>query len=44
VHDLAEQYEADIADSTRVKPVEFYKRGLYERTKESFARLFSGVL
>jgi cardiolipin synthase A/B len=44
VHDLITQYEEDIEDSVKIRPVEFYKRGLWERTKESFARLFSGVL
>ncbi|WNB91368.1 cardiolipin synthase [Bacillus sp. NEB1478] len=44
VNDLVEQYESDMEDSKKLRPVEFYKRGLYERTKESFARLFSGVL
>lgn len=44
VDDLVEQYEEDIEESTKVRPVEFYKRGLWERTKESFSRLFSGVL
>ncbi|MFC0189744.1 cardiolipin synthase [Fictibacillus aquaticus] len=44
VQDLIRQYEEDMEESVRVGPVEFYKRGLWERTKESFSRLFSGVL
>ncbi|MBY6037894.1 cardiolipin synthase [Fictibacillus nanhaiensis] len=44
VNDLVEQYKEDIEESAKLRPVEFYKRGLWERTKESFARLFSGVL
>ncbi|WP_159887341.1 cardiolipin synthase [Paenibacillus puerhi] len=44
ISDLVQQYEEDMADSLRVMPVQFYKRGLKTRGKESFARLFSGVL
>ncbi|MED2973990.1 cardiolipin synthase [Fictibacillus sp. B-59209] len=44
IKDLAEHYEEDIKDSEKVRPVGFYKRGLWERTKESIARLFSGIL
>ncbi|MFC4779134.1 cardiolipin synthase [Paenibacillus sp. GCM10023252] len=44
IRDLVQHYEDDRKDSTRVMPVQFYKRGRKERTKESFARLFSGVL
>ncbi|WP_028401228.1 cardiolipin synthase [Ectobacillus panaciterrae] len=44
VQDLVTHYEEDIKDSERVSPVQFYKRSMLERSKESFARLFSGVL
>ncbi|SDC92246.1 cardiolipin synthase [Paenibacillus sp. UNCCL117] len=44
IADLVRQYEEDLEDSLRVMPVQFYKRGLKARGKESFARLFSGVL
>jgi cardiolipin synthase A/B len=44
VNDLKKQYEEDMEESVKIRPVEFYKRGLWERFKESFARLFSGVL
>ncbi|MBL3628916.1 phospholipase D-like domain-containing protein, partial [Bacillus sp. RHF6] len=36
--------EEDMLDSEKLTPVAFYKRGVTDRTKESFARLFSGVL
>ncbi|MDP4169931.1 MAG: cardiolipin synthase [Bacillota bacterium] len=44
IRDLVAHYEDDMKDSIKIKPVEFYKRGWLLRTKESFARLFSGVL
>ena len=44
IRDLAADYEEDMKDSERIRPVEFYKRGFFNRAKESFARLFSGVL
>ncbi|MGD6801100.1 cardiolipin synthase [Rossellomorea aquimaris] len=44
IRDLSAHYEEDMEDSVRVRPVEYYKRGVVERGKESFARLFSGVL
>ncbi|MFC7370118.1 cardiolipin synthase [Fictibacillus iocasae] len=44
VKELISQYEEDMEESSKVGAVEFYKRGLAERSKESFARLFSGVL
>jgi cardiolipin synthase len=44
IQDLVAQYKEDLNDSFRIRPVDFYKRGLTVRLKESFARLFSGVL
>ncbi|MED3561223.1 cardiolipin synthase [Bacillus xiapuensis] len=44
IQDLIRFYEEDLEESRRLQPVEFYKRGMDERLKESFARLFSGVL
>lgn len=44
IKDLIQHYEDDIKDSVRVSPVQFYKRSVFERAKESFARLFSGIL
>lgn len=44
IQDLIAHYEEDLEDCLRIRPVEFYKRGLTEKVKESFARLFSGVL
>ncbi|MDQ0219747.1 cardiolipin synthase [Peribacillus cavernae] len=44
IQDLVAHYEEDLQDCRRIRPVEFYKRGVLERSKESFARLFSGVL
>ncbi|OIK12687.1 cardiolipin synthase [Bacillus sp. MUM 13] len=44
IRDLTAHYEEDIKDSEKLKPVQYYKRGFTERSKESFARLFSGVL
>ena len=44
IDDLVTHYQEDLADCLRIRPVEFYKRRLTEKVKESFARLFSGVL
>jgi cardiolipin synthase A/B len=44
IRDLVAHYEEDILDSEKISPVQYHKRGLWERSKESFARLFSGVL
>ncbi|AQX55622.1 cardiolipin synthase [Priestia flexa] len=44
IQDLIKHFEEDMEDSELIKPVAFYKRGLIERSKESFARLFSGIL
>ncbi|GAA0131089.1 MULTISPECIES: cardiolipin synthase [Bacillus] len=44
IKDLEAHYLEDMRESEKISPVRFYKRTLWERTKESFARLFSGVL
>ncbi|WP_026584072.1 cardiolipin synthase [Bacillus sp. J33] len=44
IRDLAAHYEEDMGESVKIGPVQYYKRGFVERSKESFARLFSGVL
>ncbi|WP_256989023.1 cardiolipin synthase [Bacillus sp. EB106-08-02-XG196] len=44
IDDLVSHFEEDLKECTRVRPVAFYKRGLSVKWKESFARLFSGVL
>ncbi|MEH7253056.1 cardiolipin synthase [Neobacillus niacini] len=44
IHDLVTYYEEDLNESRRIRPVEFYKRNLGVKWKESFARLFSGML
>lgn len=44
IQDLVTNYKEDMNESKRIRPVEFYKRDIIERSKESFARLFSGVL
>ncbi|MEH7155324.1 phospholipase D-like domain-containing protein [Neobacillus drentensis] len=44
IQDLVTHYQEDLEDCLRIRPVEFYKRGFSEKVKESFARLFSGVL
>jgi cardiolipin synthase len=44
IKELVEHYEEDMKDSKKIRPVGFYKRSVWERTKESTARLFSGVL
>jgi cardiolipin synthase A/B len=42
--DLEASFNEDLKECRRIRPVEFYKRGLSIKWKESFARLFSGVL
>jgi cardiolipin synthase A/B len=44
IRDLVAQYEEDMEESEKLSPVQYYKRGFWERSKESFARLFSGAL
>nr|WP_310199012.1 cardiolipin synthase [Neobacillus niacini] len=44
IYDLVTHFEEDLKECRRIRPVEFYKRGLDVKWKESFARLFSGVL
>jgi cardiolipin synthase A/B len=44
VNDLVTHFEEDLKECSRIRPVAFYKRGLDVKWKESFARLFSGVL
>ncbi|CEG28885.1 cardiolipin synthase [Bacillus sp. B-jedd] len=44
IRDLVAHYEQDMEESEKIGAVEFYKRGLWNRLKESFSRLFSGVL
>jgi cardiolipin synthase A/B len=44
IDDLVSHFEEDRNECKRVRPVEFYKRGLKVKWKESFARLFSGIL
>lgn len=44
IQDLVAQYKEDLNECVRIQPVQFYKRGLPARLKESFARLFSGIL
>ena len=44
IRDLVAHYEEDLEDSEKISPVQYHKRGLWVRTKESFARLFSGAL
>lgn len=44
IRDLVAHYEEDMEESEKISPVQFYKRGFIEKSKESFARLFSGVL
>jgi cardiolipin synthase A/B len=44
IQDLVAHYKEDLNDCRRIRPVEFYKRGMAVRLKESFARLFSSVL
>lgn len=44
IRDLVAHYEEDMEYSEKISPVQNFKRGFVERSKESFARLFSGVL
>ncbi|QCJ44829.1 cardiolipin synthase [Bacillus sp. S3] len=44
IGDLVDQFEEDLKDCRRIRPVEFYKRNMAVKSKESFARLFSGIL
>jgi cardiolipin synthase A/B len=44
INTLVTHFEEDLKECSRVRPVAFYKRGLGVKWKESFARLFSGVL
>jgi cardiolipin synthase A/B len=44
IQDLITYYEGDLKDCLRIRPVKFHKRRFAEKVKESFARLFSGVL
>lgn len=44
IRDLVAHYEEDMEESEKISPVQYYKRGFRERSKESFARLFSGAL
>jgi cardiolipin synthase len=44
IDDLVTHFEEDLKECRRVRPVAFYKRGLRVKWKESFARLFSGLL
>jgi cardiolipin synthase len=44
IRDLVGQYEEDMENSEKIGAIQHYKRGIIERSKESFARLFSGVL
>lgn len=44
IRDLVAHYEEDLEESEKISAVQYHKRGYWERTKESFARLFSGAL
>lgn len=44
IDDLVSHFEEDLKECKRVRPVAFYKRGIGVKWKESFSRLFSGVL
>ncbi|MGE7765662.1 cardiolipin synthase [Peribacillus sp. NPDC096540] len=44
INDLVTHYQEDMKDSEKLDPVSYNNRGLLERSKESFARLFSNVL
>jgi cardiolipin synthase A/B len=44
IRDLVAHYEEDLEDSEKIGAIEHYKRSWISKTKESFARLFSGVL
>lgn len=44
IEDLITHYKEDMMDSDKLDPIRYNNRGLLERSKESFARLFSNVL
>ncbi|WHY54382.1 cardiolipin synthase [Peribacillus simplex] len=44
IEDLIIHYKEDMMDSDKLDSIGYNKRGLMERSKESFARLFSNVL
>ncbi|MCM3676023.1 cardiolipin synthase [Peribacillus simplex] len=44
IDDLVTHYKEDMMDSDKLDPIGYNNRGLLERSKESFARLFSNVL
>ncbi|MFE0504929.1 cardiolipin synthase [Peribacillus butanolivorans] len=44
INDLVTHYQEDMKDSEKLDPLSYNNRGLLERSKESFARLFSNVL
>ncbi|MGE7592091.1 cardiolipin synthase [Peribacillus frigoritolerans] len=44
IEDLITHYKEDMIDSDKLDPIGYNNRGLLERSKESFARLFSNVL
>jgi cardiolipin synthase len=44
IEDLIIHYKEDMGDSEKLDSIVYNKRGLLERSKESFARLFSNVL
>ncbi|MDQ0929648.1 phosphatidylserine/phosphatidylglycerophosphate/cardiolipin synthase-like enzyme [Bacillus atrophaeus] len=44
IRELETHFQEDMLESEKISPVGFYKRGMADRIKESFARLFSGVL
>lgn len=44
IRDLVTHFEEDLKECRRIRPVAFYKRGVGVKWKESFARLFSGLL
>ncbi|MFJ7726073.1 cardiolipin synthase [Neobacillus sp. NPDC097160] len=44
IADLVASFEEDLKECRRIRPVEFYKRSMTVKWKESFARLFSGIL
>ena len=44
IEDLITHYKEDMMDSDKLDPIGYNNRGLLERSKESFARLFSNVL
>jgi cardiolipin synthase A/B len=44
IRDLVAHFEEDLKDSVKIRAIEHHKRSWALKTKESFARLFSGVL